>query len=365
MISACFRTSEIFKGRVSQNGLRCTNPFTSCRRISGICSPKRARYVSISDARCPDSSAPMSSNSFAVAGYVSRRPSAKSAYTRPSSSSSEIASARISRSVKSLKFRAMPTSLLFLDSVSRIGFRETLIKLVPDSFGPACQPGNCCLPSPARFAHPPPHRAISPSAILRNRRKTLQHFLRTLPLAKWNRACSNTARFTRNFAGYERQSSASEFPAERLQTLHRGTSMSISAILNSSSNQYQIGAASNPHQQKMQQLGQALQSGNLSATQSDFATLRAAFSQPATATGSTSNPVAQSCNHLSSGGGSGDSSNQNSLLQDLNQIGQSLPSSNLAGAQQAYATLQQQLQQFALGSADSSQLSNMPLSLVA
>jgi hypothetical protein len=262
------------------------------------------------------------------------------------------------------------------------------------------KPGTLC----PRAAAP----RISPSAILRNRRKTLRHFFRTPPRAKWNRACSNTARFTRNFAGYERQSSASEFPAERLQTLHRGTSMSISAILNSSSNQYQIGAASNPHQQKMQQLGQALQSGNLSAAQSDFATLRAAFSQPATATGSTStgstsNPVAQAFNqlstdlrsgslssaqkdfstlqqdlqnnlstdhlhhhhHLSSGGGSGDSSNQNSLLQDLNQIGQSLTSSNLAGAQQAYATLQQQLQQFALGSADSSQLSNMPLSLVA
>jgi len=184
--------------------------------------------------------------------------------------------------------------------------------------------------------------------------------------------------------------------------------MSISAILNSSSNQYQIGAASNPYQQKIQQLGQALQSGNLSAAQSDFATLQASFSQPATtagstSTGSTSNPVAQAFNqlstdlqsgslsaaqkdfstvqqdlqnnlssnhfhhhhHLSSGGGSGDSSNQNSLLQDLNQIGQSLTSSNLAGAQQAYATLQQQLQQFALGSEGSSQLSNMPLSLVA
>jgi len=184
--------------------------------------------------------------------------------------------------------------------------------------------------------------------------------------------------------------------------------MSISAILNSSSNQFQMSAASNPYQQELQQLGQALQSGNLSAAQSDFATLQAAFSQPATTTGSTSagspsNPVAQAFNqlstdlqsgnlsaaqkdfstvqqdlqnhlstdhfhhhhHLSSGGGSGDSSSQNSLLQDLNQIGQSLTSSNLAGAQQAYATLQQQLQQFALGGADSSQLSNMPLSLVA
>jgi len=184
--------------------------------------------------------------------------------------------------------------------------------------------------------------------------------------------------------------------------------MSISAILNSSSNQFQMSAASNPYQQELQQLGQALQSGNLSAAQSDFATLQAAFSQPATTTGSTStgsasNPVVQAfnqlgtdlqsgnvsaaqkdfstvqqdlqnnfsnnefhhCYHHRSGGGSGDSSNQNSLLQDLNQIGQSLTSSNLAGAQQAYATLQQQLQQFALGGEDSSQLSNMPLSLVA
>jgi hypothetical protein len=37
------------------------------------------------------------------------------------------------------------------------------------------------------------------------------------------------------------------------------------------------------------------------------------------------------------------------LLRDINQIGQSLTSSNLTGAQQAYTTLQQQLQQYALG----------------
>ena len=184
--------------------------------------------------------------------------------------------------------------------------------------------------------------------------------------------------------------------------------MSISAILNSSSNQYQIGADSNPYQQEMQQLGQALQSGNLSAAQSDFATLQAAFSQPATTTGSTStgsasNPVVQAFNqlgtdlqsgnlsaaqkdfstvqqdlqnnlstshfhhhhHSSGGSGSGNSSSQNSLLQDLNQLGQSLTSSNLSSAQQAYSTLQQQLQQFALGGEDSSELSNLPVSLVA
>jgi hypothetical protein len=199
--------------------------------------------------------------------------------------------------------------------------------------------------------------------------------------------------------------------------------MSISGILSSSSNQYQLSAASNP----FQQLSKDLQSGNLSASQSDFATLQAAFSQPATSTvaastayppKSTTDPVAQAFNQLatdlksgnlsaaqkdystlqqdlqspsgspthlhnhhriSTGGlfggtsstGSGDSSTQNSLLQDLNQIGQSLTSSNLAGAQQAYATLQQQLEQFALGggSLSSSQSSTLlaqpPVSLEA
>lgn len=189
--------------------------------------------------------------------------------------------------------------------------------------------------------------------------------------------------------------------------------MSISAILNSSYNPYQLGAASNPFQQDMQQMGQALQSGNLSAAQSDFAALQAAFSQSTTSTASasstsastsTSNPVAQAFNQLATdlqsgnlsaaqkdystvqqdlqsqggtsashfhhhhhhgGGGGGDSTTQNSLLQDLNQIGQNLTSSNLAGAQQAYATLRQQLQQFSIGGEGSSLLSNMPLSLMA
>jgi hypothetical protein len=147
----------------------------------------------------------------------------------------------------------------------------------------------------------------------------------------------------------------------------------------------------------MQKLSQDLQSGNLSAAQSDFATLKAAFSQPAASTGtvstpstsgaSTSNPVAQAFNQLaadlqsgnlsaaqkdlssvqqdlqSQGGpstnhfhhhhrlstGDGGSTDPNPILQDLNQVGQNLTSSNLAGAQQAYATLQQELQQFALG----------------
>jgi len=182
--------------------------------------------------------------------------------------------------------------------------------------------------------------------------------------------------------------------------------MSISGILGSSSNQYQL-SSSNLFQQDLQQLGQALQSGNLSSAQSEFATLQAAFSQPATTSSTTSNssatsnPITQAFNQLGSdlqsgnlsaaqkdystvqqdlqnnlstshfhhhhhsSGGGGNSNSQNSLLQDLNQLGQSLTSSNLSSAQQAYSTLQQQLQQFALGGEDSSELSNLPVSLVA
>jgi hypothetical protein len=169
--------------------------------------------------------------------------------------------------------------------------------------------------------------------------------------------------------------------------------MSMSGIQSSTFNPFQLAATSNPYQQQMQQLSQALQSGNLSAAQSDFSTLQQAFSQPATTTGpaSSSNsggnsatlaPINQAFNQLASDlqsgnisaaqkdfsgvqqdmnghgtvsayrllrPGIGGASGQNSPLQELNQVGQSLTSSNLAAAQQTYASLQQQLQQFAFG----------------
>jgi hypothetical protein len=61
------------------------------------------------------------------------------------------------------------------------------------------------------------------------------------------------------------------------------------------------------------------------------------------------------------------SANQNWLLQDLNQIGQSLTPGNPGVAQQASATLQQELQQFALGgnlrAQSSTLLAQSPVSL--
>lgn len=129
-------------------------------------------------------------------------------------------------------------------------------------------------------------------------------------------------------------------------------------------------------QQSMQQLGQDLQSGNMSAAQSDFATLQQMAPQIGSTTSSQSNnSLAQEFNQLgtdlqsgnttaaqqdfqqiqdqvsatASGAvhhhhhhGGGDESN--GLSQMLQQLGQELQAGNLSGAQQAYTALQQQLQ---------------------
>ena len=196
--------------------------------------------------------------------------------------------------------------------------------------------------------------------------------------------------------------------------------MSISGIPSSTFSPYQLGTPANIYQQNFQKLGQDLQSGNLSSAQSDFATLQQAFAQPSTTSGTAaapistapSNPITQAFNQLASdlqsgnlaaaqkdystlqqdlqsqsgmghrlhnhhhmrtgdpfGGAnnpsSADSTTQPSLLQEPTQIGQSLTSGNLTAAQQAYATLQQQLDPNALGSGTFSTASESPVSLEA
>src|SRR5882724_2493687 len=125
--------------------------------------------------------------------------------------------------------------------------------------------------------------------------------------------------------------------------------------------------------QEFQQLGQDLQSGNLSAAQADFATLQQLNPQAqSTTSAQTTSPIAQEFAQLSKdlqsgklsaaqqdyttiqqdiqnqasgthphhhhhGGGGGSSA----ISQLLDQLGQSLQSSNLSAAQQAYGTLQQ------------------------
>jgi len=131
-------------------------------------------------------------------------------------------------------------------------------------------------------------------------------------------------------------------------------------------------------QQEFQQLGQDLQSGNLSAAQSDFATMQQSRQANSTASAPSTDPITQAFNQLSTDLKSGNTtaaqqdyatiqqdlqnqgthfhhhhhhggggSQQNAISQMFQQLGQDLQSGQLSAAQQAYGSLQQDLQQFA------------------
>lgn len=102
--------------------------------------------------------------------------------------------------------------------------------------------------------------------------------------------------------------------------------MSLSGISSSNLFNYENPSVQNQRQQlqqEFQQLGQDLQSGNLSAAQTDFATLQQIGSNSnATSSTASSNPLAQA----------------------FNQLGQDLQSGNLSAAQQDFSTIQQDMQ---------------------
>jgi exonuclease VII large subunit len=145
--------------------------------------------------------------------------------------------------------------------------------------------------------------------------------------------------------------------------------MSTSGITSSMFSQLQ------QFQQEFEQLGQDLQSGNLSAAQSDFVTLQKDLPQAnSPSTAQSNNPIAQAFNQLAqdlqagnltaaqndystiqqdfqsqasqvhphhhrSGGGQ-----QNQVSQLFDQLGQDLQSGNLSNAQSDFSSLQQLLQ---------------------
>ena len=180
--------------------------------------------------------------------------------------------------------------------------------------------------------------------------------------------------------------------------------MSVSGLSSSSFGNQAIQNQIQQFQQEFTQLGQDLQSGNLSAAQSDFATLQANAPQDSNSTNSfpissstsssqSSNPIAQAFNQLSSalqsgnlsaaqqdystiqsdfqsqlaqsestpgrhhhhhasessGSSSSSSSEQNGISELFTELGSALQSGNLSTAQQAYTTLQQDLQQYTQG----------------
>jgi hypothetical protein len=129
-------------------------------------------------------------------------------------------------------------------------------------------------------------------------------------------------------------------------------------------------------QQDFQQLGQDLQGGNLSAAQTDFATLQQFDPAAGPASSTQGNPIAQAFSQLAQDLGAsnltaaqkdfttlqqdfasrtgmwqrqrhGEGANQMPLGQEFSQLIQMLQSGNQSGAQQVYNTLQQELQQFA------------------
>jgi outer membrane protein assembly factor BamD (BamD/ComL family) len=159
---------------------------------------------------------------------------------------------------------------------------------------------------------------------------------------------------------------------------------------------------------EFQQLGQDLQSGNMSAAQSDFATLQQmqpqSSSSASTSSSSTqsTNPITLDFNQLATdlkagnttaaqqdyaklqqdfqsqatqtqahhhhhhhGGGSGSSDGSNQVSQLFSQLGQALQSGNLSTAQQAYASLQQDFQQDAQVNALPAQSGTSSVSLSA
>lgn len=159
--------------------------------------------------------------------------------------------------------------------------------------------------------------------------------------------------------------------------------MSIAGILSSNLfnfNPQNVPGRMQKFRQEFQQLGQDLRTGNLSGAQADFAALQQGGPQSSSAT-QNSNPIAQAFQQLSadlqSGNltaaqqdyaniqqdfqnqaaqrphhhhrhSSGSQDSSNAMSQILAQLGQDLQSGNLTSAQQAYTTLQQDLQQYAL-----------------
>jgi soluble cytochrome b562 len=93
--------------------------------------------------------------------------------------------------------------------------------------------------------------------------------------------------------------------------------------------------------QDFAQLGQDLQAGNLTAAQKDFSAItqdvQNAFSQ-----------VQGHHRHHHHGGGGENSGSSSAIQQAFSQLGQALQAGNLSNAQQAYTSLRQDFQQFAV-----------------
>ena len=113
---------------------------------------------------------------------------------------------------------------------------------------------------------------------------------------------------------------------------------------NSSASQSNI---TNSVSQLFDQLGKDLASGNVSSAQDDFNDIMKAVQS--------SGPSVHHHHHHHGGGGA--SLQTSSVQTDLNTLGQALQSGNLAAAQQAYTSVQTDLQQLGVGAVTSGAVS--------
>jgi hypothetical protein len=124
-------------------------------------------------------------------------------------------------------------------------------------------------------------------------------------------------------------------------------------------------AGGSPIAQAFNQLSQDLKSGNLSAAQQDFSTI-----QQDSQNAQTQGQAGAGHHHHHIHAESQSSQSSSPLAQLFAQLGQALQTGNLSSAQQAYSTLQQDIQQFAssglsaVGSA-AAQIATGALNLVA
>jgi outer membrane protein assembly factor BamD (BamD/ComL family) len=102
-------------------------------------------------------------------------------------------------------------------------------------------------------------------------------------------------------------------------------------------------ASNNPIAQAFKQLAQDLQAGNVTAAQRDFSTIQRDFLNVQSQT-QTQGSGGGRYHHHALG-----SISASPLAQLFSQLGQALGAGNLSSAQQAYAALQQDFQQFASG----------------
>jgi|HubBroStandDraft_6_1064221.scaffolds.fasta_scaffold01856_13 outer membrane protein assembly factor BamD (BamD/ComL family) len=156
---------------------------------------------------------------------------------------------------------------------------------------------------------------------------------------------NNQQQFLQEFQqlGQDLQSGNLSAARSDFTTLQQGTSTSSAS-------------SSNPIVQAFNQLGQDLQSGNTTAAQQDFTQLQTDLQNAAQSASQNASETTGHRRHPHRDSDSSSNSSNSEISQLFQQLGQDLQSNNLAGAQQAYNSLLQDFQSATTNSSTAPQL---------